>query len=61
MQAEGEARELFKRLISEIELLARAMGISFGMDIVQKNLAILDALAHRFNLDATGFSHWRQE
>lgn len=44
MQAEGEPRELFKHLIAEIELLACAMGISFGMDIVQKNLAILDAL-----------------
>ena len=45
MQHEGSARELFKKLIAEVDTLAKAMGIDFGMDIVNKNLTILDALA----------------
>lgn len=44
MQQSGKPREFFKSLINEIDLLANAMGISFGMDIVEKNLTILDAL-----------------
>jgi len=44
MQQEGEPRALFKKLIGEINLLAKAMGIEFEGDIVEKNLAILDAL-----------------
>lgn len=44
MQKEGAPRELFKALISEIDLLAKAMGIDFNTNIVEKNLAILDAL-----------------
>lgn len=44
MQKEGVERELFKALISEIDLLAKAMGIDFNTNIVEKNLAILDAL-----------------
>lgn len=44
MQKEGVERELFKTLISEIDLLAKAMGIDFNTNIVEKNLAILDAL-----------------
>jgi len=44
MQQEGEPRERFKTLIGEIDLLAKAMGIDFERGIVEKNLAILDAL-----------------
>lgn len=44
MQQDGQPRELFKRLIGEIELLAKAMGIDFEGNSVEKNLAILDAL-----------------
>jgi 2-dehydropantoate 2-reductase len=44
MQQEGEPRALFKKLIGEITLLAKAMGIAFEGDIVEKNLTILDAL-----------------
>ncbi len=44
MQKEGVERELFKALISEIDLLAKAMGIDFNTNLVEKNLAILDAL-----------------
>lgn len=44
MQQEGIYRDTFIRLISEIDLLAKAMGISFQEDIVQRNLKILDSL-----------------
>jgi 2-dehydropantoate 2-reductase len=44
MQQEGEPRERFKTLICEIDLLAKAMGIDFERGIMEKNLAILDAL-----------------
>lgn len=42
IQKEGEIRETFKALIHEIELLAEAMGISFGEDMVKTNVAIID-------------------
>lgn len=45
IQKEGEVRETFKALIHEIELLAGAMGISFGEDMVKTNLAIIDGFA----------------
>ena len=45
MQKEGKERALFGELIKEIQLLAKAMRIDFTVDIVEKNLAILDALA----------------
>ncbi len=45
IQKEGEIRETFKALIHEIELLADAMGISFGEDMVKTNLAIMDSFA----------------
>lgn len=44
MQKPGEIRDTFAGLIAEIEALAKAMGIDFGEDMVQTNLAILDAL-----------------
>lgn len=42
IQKEGEIRETFKALIHEIEILAEAMGISFGEDMVKTNVAIID-------------------
>ena len=42
IQKEGEIRETFKALIHEIELLAEAMGISFGEDMVKTNVSIID-------------------
>ncbi len=44
-QREGEERALFVSLMREIEALAAAMGAPFDIDIVQTNLAILDALS----------------
>lgn len=44
MQKPGEIRDTFAALIHEIDVLAKAMGIHFGVDIVQTNLDILDSL-----------------
>ena len=44
MQKEGEIRDCFASLVHEIDLLANAMNIDFGEDIVKRNLTILDAL-----------------
>lgn len=44
MQKPGEIRDTFAALIGEIDILANAMGIHFGTDIVKTNLDILDAL-----------------
>lgn len=44
MQVAGEIRDTFASLVGEIDILARAMGIDFGVDIVAENLAILDKL-----------------
>lgn len=44
MQKPGEIRDTFAALIHEIDILAEAMGIDFGIDIVQNNLDILDSL-----------------
>lgn len=45
MQKEGEERKTFINLVKELNSLARAMGIDFGIDIVSMNLSILDALS----------------
>lgn len=45
MQKHEKERTLFIALIQEIEMLAQAMGIVFQENIVEKNLAILDALS----------------
>lgn len=45
MQEPGEIRDTFAALIHEIEILAEAMGLDFGEDMVATNLAILDSLA----------------
>lgn len=45
MQAEGESRQMFKALIGEIQLLAKALHVNFTVDILEKNLVILDSLA----------------
>ena len=45
MQQEGEPREMFIALIKEINLLAQALNIQFTVDIVEKNLVMLDSLA----------------
>lgn len=44
MQKEGEIRNCFISLVSEIGLMANAMGIEFGEDIVKRNIDILDTL-----------------
>ena len=44
MQRPGKERELFAGLVHEVQLLADAMGIDFGEDIVPTNLMILDGL-----------------
>lgn len=44
-QATGDERDTFVELVKEIDRLAGAMGISFQVDIVRNNLAILDALS----------------
>lgn len=41
MQQPGEIRECFISLVSEIDKLAKAMGIDFGEDIVERNLKIM--------------------
>jgi len=45
IQKPGEIRDCFAGLISEIDELAHAMGITFEEDIVKRNLAILDNLS----------------
>lgn len=44
MQKDGEIRECFASLVGEIDIMASAMGINFGENIVKRNLAILDEL-----------------
>lgn len=44
-QVTGDERDTFAALVREIDKLAEAMGISFQVDIVRNNLAILDALS----------------
>ena len=44
-QVTGDERDTFAALVKEIDELAEAMGISFQVDIVKNNLAILDALS----------------
>lgn len=44
-QVTGDERDTFVALVKEIDKLAEAMGISFQVDIVRNNLAILDALS----------------
>ena len=44
MQKPGVYRDTFAELVHEIDLLAGAMGITFGEDIVDRNLKILDDL-----------------
>ncbi len=44
MQKEGEIRECFKALIKEVLTLGEAMGITYDIDMVEKNLRLLDAL-----------------
>lgn len=44
-QETGDERDTFAALVKEIDRLAKAMGISFQVDIVRNNLAILDALS----------------
>ena len=44
MQHPGEERNCFAGLVHEVQLLAEAMGIDFGEDIVETNLRILDNL-----------------
>lgn len=44
-QVTGDERDTFVELVKEIDRLAGAMGISFQIDIVKNNLAILDALS----------------
>lgn len=45
VQREGEIREMFKNCVREIDSLADAMGVSFGFDILEKNLKIMDGVA----------------
>ncbi|MBR6102193.1 MAG: 2-dehydropantoate 2-reductase [Ruminococcus sp.] len=45
IQHPGEIRDCFAGLIAEIGTLARAMGITFEEDIVERNLKILDTLS----------------
>lgn len=45
MQRSGRERDAFTALIREVEEIARAMGITFPVDLTETNLAILDALA----------------
>lgn len=44
MQKEGKYRDTFAELVHEIDILAKAMNITFGEDIVKRNLSILDDL-----------------
>lgn len=45
IQRPGEIRDCFAGLVHEIDLIAQAMGIRFGEDIVKRNLDILDDLS----------------
>ena len=45
MQKEGKERQTFIALVQELGVIAQAMGIDFGIDIVENNLKILDSLA----------------
>jgi 2-dehydropantoate 2-reductase len=45
MQKPGEIRDTFAALVGEIDVLAKAMGIPFEVDVVETNLNILDKLA----------------
>lgn len=45
MHKEGEQRDTFIALVKEVEALAKAMDITFPVDIVANNLTILDNLA----------------
>lgn len=45
MQKPGEIRDTFAALVGEIDMLAKAMGIPFEVDVVKTNLNILDKLA----------------
>lgn len=45
IQKPGEIRETFKALIGEIMALSEAMGIEFEEDMIETNLAIMDAMA----------------
>lgn len=45
VQREGEIRETFKDCVREIDMLANAMNIPFGFDIVEKNLKTMDIVA----------------
>lgn len=45
MQREGEERDMFVALVRELEAIAAAMGINFGVDITSVNLKILDGLS----------------
>lgn len=45
MHKQGVERDTFVALVSEVNALAKAMGIALPEDIVEKNLAILDNLA----------------
>ena len=45
IQRPGIYRDCFAELIHEVDVLAEAMDIHFGEDIVARNLAILDALS----------------
>ncbi len=45
VQKTGEPRDMFVKLIKEIDALAVAMGVPFLADIVTTNLQILDALS----------------
>ncbi len=44
IQKQGEIRDCFAELVHEIDVLAKAMDIDFGEDIVSRNLKILDDL-----------------
>ncbi|MDF2595722.1 MAG: oxidoreductase [Clostridia bacterium] len=44
IQRPGACRDTFILLVKEIESIAAAMGISFNFNVVDKNLAIVDAL-----------------
>ncbi len=45
VQKTGESRDMFVKLMKEIDALAVAMGVPFLVDIVTTNLQILDALS----------------
>ena len=45
IQKKGEIRDCFIELVSEVCSIGIAMGLEFGPDVVDRNLAILDSLA----------------